>query len=64
MKYGARNAIHAKVKSVKKGDIMALVKFDVTTPISMASVLSTERRPRRPGPPRICPRQPYVTPTT
>jgi len=42
MKYGARNAIHAKVKSIKKGDVMALVKFDVTTPISMASVLTTE----------------------
>lgn len=42
MKYGARNAIPAKVKSVKKGDVMALVKFDVTGPVSMASVLTSE----------------------
>jgi molybdopterin-binding protein len=42
MKYGARNRIKAKVKSVKKGDVMSLVKFDVTTPHEMASVLTTE----------------------
>ena len=42
MKYGARNRIQAKVKSVKTGDIMSLVKFDVTTPFEMASVLTTE----------------------
>jgi molybdopterin-binding protein len=42
MKYGARNSITAKVKSVKKGDIMSLVKFDVTLPAEMASVLTTE----------------------
>lgn len=42
MKYGARNAIAAKVKSVKRGDVMSLVKFDVTTPTAMASVLTTE----------------------
>lgn len=42
MKYGARNTIKAKVKSVKKGDVMALVKFDVTGPAEMASVLTTE----------------------
>jgi molybdopterin-binding protein len=42
MKYGARNKISARVKSVKKGDIMSLVKFDVTTPAEMASVLTTE----------------------
>jgi molybdopterin-binding protein len=42
MKYGARNRIVAKVKSVKKGDIMSLVKFDVKTPAEMASVLTTE----------------------
>ena len=41
MKYGARNAISAKVKSVRKGDIMSLVKFDVTA-CEMASVLTTE----------------------
>ncbi|MDY0109944.1 MAG: TOBE domain-containing protein [Candidatus Krumholzibacteria bacterium] len=42
MKYGARNAIAAKVKSVTKGDVMSLVKFDVTAPATMASVLTTE----------------------
>lgn len=42
MKYGARNAIKAKVKSVKTGDIMSLIKFEVTTPAEMASVLTTE----------------------
>ena len=42
MKYGARNAISATVKSVKTGDVMSLVKFDVTTPAAMASVLTTE----------------------
>jgi molybdopterin-binding protein len=42
MKYGARNRIIAKVKSVKKGEIMSLVKFDVKTPAEMASVLTTE----------------------
>ncbi len=42
MKYGARNRIQAKVKSVKKGDVMTLVKFDVTIPHEMSSVLTTE----------------------
>lgn len=40
--YGARNKITAKVTSVKNGDIMSLVKFDVTSPTHMASVLTTE----------------------
>jgi molybdopterin-binding protein len=42
MKYGARNRIRAKVKSIKKGDVMSLVKFTVTDPHEMASVLTTE----------------------
>ena len=42
MKYGARNKMTAKVKSIKTGDIMSLVKFDVTSPTEMASVLTTE----------------------
>jgi molybdopterin-binding protein len=42
MTYGARNRIRAKVNSVKKGYVMSLVKFDVTTPLQMASVLTTE----------------------
>jgi molybdate transport system regulatory protein len=36
--YGARNKITGKVTSVKKGDIMSLVKFEVTVPAPMASV--------------------------
>jgi len=42
MKYGARNRIQAKVKSVKKGDVMSLVKVVVTMPHEMSSVLTTE----------------------
>ena len=42
MKHGARNKITAKVKSIKSGDIMSLIKFDVTGPAEMASVLTTE----------------------
>ncbi len=42
MRYGARNKITAMVSSIKKGDVMSLVKFDVTTPFEMASVLTTE----------------------
>ena len=42
MKYGARNNIQAKVTSVKKGDVMSLVKFKVVLPAEMASVLTTE----------------------
>ncbi|HKS38596.1 MAG TPA: TOBE domain-containing protein [Verrucomicrobiae bacterium] len=42
MKYGARNKITAKVTSIKSDQVMSLVKFDVTTPTRMASVLTTE----------------------
>ena len=42
MKYGARNNITAKVTSIKRDKIMALVKFDVATPAKMASVLTAE----------------------
>jgi molybdate transport system regulatory protein len=42
VKYGARNEITAKVSAIKKGDVMSLAKFDVTTPAKMASVLTTE----------------------
>ncbi len=42
MKYGARNQITARVTSVKKGDVMALVKFDIVAPAEMASVLTVE----------------------
>jgi molybdate transport system regulatory protein len=30
------------VKNVKKGDVMSIVKFDVTIPHEMSSVLTTE----------------------
>ena len=42
MKYGCHNQIRAKVKSINKGDVMSLVKFTVTDPHEMASVLTTE----------------------
>lgn len=42
MKYGAQNQISAKVTSVKKGDVMSLIKFSVTTANNMASVITTE----------------------
>ncbi len=42
MKYGARNAVSAKVTSVDRGDVVSLVKFEVTIPATMASVLTTE----------------------
>ncbi len=42
MKYGARNKITSKVTSIKKGDVMSLVKFEVDSPIRMSSVLTTE----------------------
>jgi molybdopterin-binding protein len=42
MKYGARNTLKAKVKSIKTGDIMSLVKFDLTALAEMASVITTE----------------------
>lgn len=42
MKYGAQNKITAKVTSVKTGDIMSQVKFDVSVPAEMSSVLTTD----------------------
>jgi molybdopterin-binding protein len=42
MKPGARNSISAKVASIKSDEIMSLVKFEVTSPHEMASVLTTE----------------------
>ncbi len=42
MKYGARNRITSKVTTIKKGDIMSLVKFEVDSPVRMSSVLTTE----------------------
>lgn len=42
MKYGAKNKIKAKVTSVKKGDVMSLIKYEVVGPAEMASVITTE----------------------
>jgi molybdopterin-binding protein len=42
MKHGARNQLTGKVKSIKLGDVMSLIKFDVATPSEMASVITTE----------------------
>ena len=42
MKYGARNKVQAKVTSVKKGDVMSLVHYEVDQPTNMASVLTSE----------------------
>jgi len=42
MKYGARNKIKARVESVKKGEVMSLVKYRVLEQAEMASVLTTE----------------------
>jgi molybdopterin-binding protein len=42
MKTGARNSLRGKVISIKSDEIMSLVKFEVTAPHEMASVLTTE----------------------
>jgi molybdopterin-binding protein len=42
MKVGAQNQIKGKVISIQRGDVMSLVKFEVTTPAQMASVITTE----------------------
>jgi len=42
MKTGAQNQIQGKVISVQRGDVMSLIKFEVTTPARMASVITTE----------------------
>ena len=42
MKYGARNQLKGKVTSIKLGDVMSLIKFEVTAPSEMASVITTE----------------------
>jgi molybdopterin-binding protein len=42
MKAGARNDLKGTVTSIKKGDVMSLIKFEVTSPGKMASVITTE----------------------
>ena len=42
MKAGARNKLTGKVTSITSDKVMSLVKFEVTVPAHMASVLTTE----------------------
>ena len=42
MKYVARNQLTGKVTSIKLGDVMSLIKFEVTAPSQLASVITTE----------------------
>ena len=42
MKHGARNKIVGTVTSVRKGDIMSLVKLSIAAPAEMSSVITTE----------------------
>lgn len=42
MQVGARNKIVGKVTTVKSDDIMSLVKVQVSGPVQMSSVLTTE----------------------
>ena len=42
MKYGARDNVTANVTSITSDKVMSLVKFEVTVPARMASVLTTE----------------------
>lgn len=42
MKHGARNQLKGKVTSIQRGDVMSLIKFQVTAPAQMASVITTE----------------------
>ncbi len=42
MKTGAQNQIQGRVVSIQRGDVMALIKFEITTPARMASVITSE----------------------
>ncbi len=42
MKHGARNKLKGRVTSIESDRVMSLVKFEVTAPSDMASVLTTE----------------------
>ena len=42
MKYGARNKLMGRVTSIKSDEVMSQVKFEVTGPAEMASVITTE----------------------
>ena len=42
MKAGARNNLTAKITSITSDKVMSLIKFEVTVPAKMASVVTTE----------------------
>jgi molybdopterin-binding protein len=42
MKIGAQDQVTGRVVSIQRGDVMSLIKFEVTTPAQMASVITTE----------------------
>ena len=42
MKHGARNQLVGKVTSIQRGDVMSLIRFQVTQPAEMTSVVTTE----------------------
>ena len=42
MKSGSRNNLSGTVTSIKSDEIMSLVKFEISVPHTMASVLTTE----------------------
>ena len=42
MKYGARNKLMGRVTSIKSDEVMSQVKFEITAPAEMASVITTE----------------------
>lgn len=42
MKIGAQDQVTGRVVSIQHGDVMSLIKFEVTTPAQMASVIKTE----------------------
>ena len=42
MEHGAQNQLTATVRSIQRGDVMSLIKFDVSAPAQMSSVITTE----------------------
>ena len=42
MRYGARNKLMGRVTSIKSDEVMSQVKFEITVPAEMASVITTE----------------------
>lgn len=42
MKFGAQNDLKARVVSIQSDPVMSLVKFELTLPGKMASVITTE----------------------